>query len=144
MVLSECINFMLTSAQNAVHLYFKKELQEFNVTPIQYALLKCLWEEDQLMPTQLAQTLSLDTSTIAGLLSRLESKKLIIRTFCKTDRRRIIVCLTDAGRALQGPIEQRIVEANQRITAELTPEELESFKAQLQMVTDNASVLVNG
>ena len=144
MVLSECINFMLTSAQNAVHLYFKKELQEFNVTPIQYALLKCLWDEDQLTPTQLAQTLSLDTSTIAGLLSRLESKELIFRTFCKTDRRRIIVCLTDAGRILQEPIERRIAEINQRITAQLTPEELGSFKAQLQLIADTASTLANG
>ena len=39
MQLNECINFMLTNVQNAVFLCFKKQLQQFNVTPIQYALL---------------------------------------------------------------------------------------------------------
>ena len=64
MQLNECINFMLTNVQNAVFLCFKKQLQQFNVTPIQYALLKCLWDEDEQAPSQLAQHLCLDSSTV--------------------------------------------------------------------------------
>lgn len=85
MNLAECINFLLTNARNAVFLYFKKELQEYNVTPIQYTLLKCLEDEDQRMPAQLVQTLHLDTSTVTGILARLEDKDLLIRNFCKTN-----------------------------------------------------------
>ena len=67
MQLNECINFMLTNVQNAVFLCFKKQLQQFNVTPIQYALLKCLWDEDEQAPSQLAQHLCLDSSTVTGV-----------------------------------------------------------------------------
>ena len=72
MQLNECINFMLTNVQNAVFLCFKKQLQQYNVTPIQYALLKCLWDEDEQAPSQLAQRLYLDSSTVTGIMSRLE------------------------------------------------------------------------
>ena len=139
MKLSDCINFLLTNVQNSVFLYFKKELQEFNVTPIQYALLKCLWDEDNQTPSQLAQSLCLDSSTVTGILSRLEDKGLLKRGFCTTDRRRIIVCLTDSGRALQGPIEARIAHANVCVTEGLEPEELARMRSHLLQIADNAA-----
>ena len=40
MEVNECINFMLTSTQNAVFNYFKRRLQDFDTTPSQYALLR--------------------------------------------------------------------------------------------------------
>lgn len=141
MYLTECINFLLTNAQNAVFLYFKKELQEYNVTPIQYALLKCLWDEDQQVPTQLAQTLHLDSSTVTGILARLEDKDLIVRNFCKTDRRRIIVCLTDEGRKLQAPIEKLIERMNNEVTTGLPTEDLLKLKEQLRHITASAEAL---
>ena len=64
MQLNECINFMLTNVQNAVFLCFKKQLQQFNVTPIQYALLKCLWDNDMQTPTMLAQALQIQSSDV--------------------------------------------------------------------------------
>lgn len=143
MYLTECINFLLTNAQNAVFLYFKKELQAYHVTPIQYALLKCLWDEDQQVPTQLAQTLHLDSSTITGILARLEDKELIVRNFCKTDRRRIIVCLTDEGRKLQAPVEKLIERMNQEVTADLPGEDLLLLKDQLRHIAASAETLAS-
>jgi DNA-binding MarR family transcriptional regulator len=141
MELHDCINFLLTNAQNAVFLYFKRELQEFNVTPIQYALLKCLWDEDDQMPSQLAQVLCLDSSTVTGIMGRLEDKGLIIRAFCKTDRRRVSVHLTQEGKALQAPIEQRIAQANIRVTEGLRDDELLSLKSYLRQIGQNANAL---
>ena len=143
MKLTECINFMLTHSQNTVFNYFKKELQEYNVTPIQYAMLKCLWDEDQQTPTQLAQHLHLDSSTVTGIMARLEDKSLIARNFCKIDRRRTIVCLTDEGRKLQAPIEALIAEANVAVTVGLTPEEVATFKQLLLRITQNADALLD-
>lgn len=143
MKLSDCINFMLTNVQNAVFLCFKKQLQRFNVTPIQYALLKCLWDEDGQTPSQLAQELCLDSSTVTGIMSRLEEKELITRQFCKTDRRRIIVCLTDAGRALQKPIEAQIEETNLVVTQGIAPEQLQELRRQLLQIAEQSNRLAN-
>lgn len=138
MKLQECINFILTNAQNSVFLYFKKSLQPLNVTPIQYALLKCLWDEDNQVPSQLAQTLCLDSSTITGILSRLEEKGYVERSFCKTDRRKVTVCLTEAGRGLQKPVEGIIAQANIAVTGDIPAEEIASFKDILQKIQTNA------
>ena len=141
MQLNECVNFMLTNVQNAVFLCFKKQLQQFNVTPIQYALLKCLWDEDEQAPSQLAQHLCLDSSTVTGIMGRLEEKGLIVRQYCKTDRRRIIVCLTDAGRALQKPIEALIEETNQLVTQGITAQQLDELREQLLHIAEQAAHL---
>lgn len=141
MQLNECINFMLTNVQNVVFLCFKKQLQQYNVTPIQYALLKCLWDEDEQTPTHLAQKLCLDSSTVTGIMGRIEEKGLIVRQYCKEDRRRISVCLTDAGRALQKPIEALIEETNHLVTQGISGQQLAELRQQLLHIAENADRL---
>lgn len=138
MELNECINFQLNSAQGAVFNYFKGKLSPHDVTPIQYALLKCLWTEDLQTPTQLAQTLHLDTSSITGILARLEKKELIERVYSLQDRRSIQVHLLENGAALQKPIEDTILEANQAITTGIDPEDYKLFRSLLKVIEHNA------
>lgn len=142
MKLQECINFVLTNAQNTVFSYFKKELSVLDVTPIQYATLKCLWEQDGQMPSQLAETLNLDSSTVTGILGRLEDKKLISRSFRVDDRRKVIVHLTDEGRALEQPVSEIIERLNREVTAGLSPQEMDVFHHHLQVISDNAAALL--
>ena len=143
MKLQECINFVLTNAQNTVFSYFKRELSGLDVTPIQYATLKCLWEQDGQMPSQLAETLNLDSSTVTGILGRLEDKKLIHRSFRVDDRRKVIVNLTEEGKALEGPVNDIIERLNQEVTSGLKAEELELFHHHLQVISDNAAKLLH-
>ena len=142
MKLQECINFVLTNAQNTVFSYFKKELSGLDVTPIQYATLKCLWEQDGQMPSQLAETLNLDSSTVTGILGRLEDKKLISRSFRVDDRRKVIVHLTDEGRALEQPVSEIIERLNREVTAGLSPQEMDVFHHHLQVISVNAAALL--
>ena len=141
MKLQDCINFILTHSQNAVFSYFKKELQHLGVTPIQYASLKCLWEQDEQMPSQLAETLHLDSSTVTGILSRLEDKKLIERTFNTGDRRKVIVHLTEEGKALEKPVSDIIERLNFELTEGLSKEDMDVFHHHLKVITDNAERL---
>ena len=144
MKLQDCINFILTNAQNTVFTYFKHELSGLDVTPIQYATLKCLWEEDGQMPSQLAETLCLDSSTVTGILSRLEDKKLIRRDFRTDDRRKVVVHLTSEGSALENPINDIIERLNKEVTEGLSAEDMEVFHHHLRVITDNASRLNQG
>jgi len=143
MKLQECINFLLTNAQNTVFTYFKRELACLDVTPIQYATLKCLWEEDGQMPSQLAETLNLDSSTVTGILGRLEDKELINRSFRMDDRRKVIVHLTDAGKALETPVNDIITRLNHEVTEGLSDEEMDVFRHHLKVIADNAARLAN-
>lgn len=143
MKLQECINFLLTNAQNTVFTYFKRELACLDVTPIQYATLKCLWEEDGQMPSQLAETLNLDSSTVTGILGRLEDKELINRSFRMDDRRKVIVHLTDAGKALETPVNDIITRLNHEVTEGLSDEQMNVFRHHLKVIADNAARLAN-
>ncbi len=139
MELYECINFVLESTRNSVYSYFKGKLATFDVTPIQYALLKCLWEADIQTPSQLAQTLKLDASTTSGVVERLERKNLVERIFSKTDRRSVYICLTPGGAALRSGVEAAILEANKDVLAAFSEEESALFKQMCRQVRDTAA-----
>ena len=112
MDIHSCINFILSNTQNAVNNYFKRELQEYDITPSQYALLQCLCTQAGLTPSQLAQELRLDTSSITVILSRLEKKGLIDRVYNQEDRRSVSIHLREEGRSLWSQVDRVIDEAN--------------------------------
>lgn len=139
MELYECVNFILESTRNSVHSYFKGKLAAFDVTPIQYALLKCLWKTDMQTPSQLAQTLKIDASTTSGVVERLERKNLVERIYSKTDRRSVYVCLTPDGASLRSGVETAILEANQEVLADFSDEEAVLFKQLCLRARDTAA-----
>lgn len=134
MELKDCINYLLTNTQNAVHLYFKEQLQPFDVTPAQYMVLYLLCGEESLSPSRLAQLCRLDSSTMTGLLTRMEKKGLIERRHCTSDRRSVNVCITEAGAALMPAILHTIDTCNGEVLACLTPGEQQNLKEYLSRI----------
>jgi len=134
----DCINFFLTNAQNAVFLHFKHALQPYDITPIQHALLQCLWVTDGQTPSMLAERLHLDTSTITGIITRMEAKDFIQRTFCEEDRRRVIVRLLPAGLELKEKLGNTIEIVNRTLLEDFTPEEAETLKRFLFSLEEKA------
>lgn len=111
--------------------------QEYDITPSQYALLQCLCTQDGLTPSQLAQELRLDTSSITGILSRLEKKGLIDRVYNQEDRRSVSIHLREEGRSLWSQVDRVIDEANAKITNGLDPEHYAQFLSALSMIERN-------
>lgn len=138
MEISNCINFILSNTQNAVFGYFKKQLQEFDITPSQYALLSCLWAQDGQTPSQLAQAMHLDTSSITGILSRMEKKDLIDRVYSQEDRRSVSIHLRDEGKVLWSQVDKVIEEANKKITQGLDTAHYQEFLSYLNLIETNS------
>ena len=101
MELTQCINYLLTTAQHTVFQYLRMKLSEHDITPSQYGVLSCLWKKDYATPKQISETLCLETSTISGVLDRMQKKNLIDRVINKEDRREVRVVVTEKGKALQ-------------------------------------------
>ncbi|MGE5423229.1 MAG: MarR family winged helix-turn-helix transcriptional regulator [Ignavibacteriales bacterium] len=135
MDLEHCVNFVLTKAQQSVHQLFKADLAPYGVTPGQYAVLKCLWDENGQTAKQIAERLCLDGSTVTGILDRTEQKGLIEKKVDAKDRRALQILLTDAGRALEGPLTKVIEEANRKALANLDMERSEDLKRLLQEIS---------
>ena len=137
MVFHSCINFILSNTQNAVYNYFKRALQQYDITPSQYALLQCLHAQDGLTPSQLAQALRLDTSSITGVLSRLEKKGLIDRIYSQEDRRSVSIHLREEGKALWDQVDQVIEAANEKVTRGLDADHYAQFLDALSLIEHN-------
>jgi DNA-binding MarR family transcriptional regulator len=133
--LEQCLNFVLTKAQHIVHQMFKAELAPFGVTPGQYGVLRCLWDENGQTARKLAERLVLDGSTITGILDRMEQKGLIEKLPDPKDRRALQVCLTESGRQLQEPISQAIIVANQKALVKLNEYEANMLKNMLEDIS---------
>jgi len=128
MELNECINFLLTKAQHNVFQCLKSSLSKFDVTPVQYGILKCLWDEDGRTPKQIADILGLDGSTITGILDRMENKGFVKRTENPEDRRTLKLVITEKGLNLQKPVENVVDEVNHDILKIFTEDEQNQFK----------------
>ena len=68
MELTQCINYLLTTAQHKVFQEMSSRLEKFDVTPVQYGVMYCLWIEGKTKPKEIAAELKLENSTISGVL----------------------------------------------------------------------------
>ena len=64
MELNQCINYLLTTSQHRVFQEVSKRLENYDVTPVQYGVLYCLWTGDKTTPKEIASELKLENSTI--------------------------------------------------------------------------------
>ena len=134
MELNQCINFLLTTSQHTVFQYLSQKLSKYDITPSQYGVLKCLWTKEYVTPKQIAETLCLETSTISGVLDRMQKKDLIDRIINKEDRREVQVIITEKGKRLQEPIEKIIEEINHEVMKGFDEKEVKRFKEMLRTI----------
>ena len=95
--LEDCISFLIGKAAQQVTRRAREILAPYGVTPVQYAVLKVLWEADGRSGAELGARLVLDSASITGVVDRLEKHGLVERTRPKHDRRVQFIELTDAG-----------------------------------------------
>lgn len=139
MELKECINFLLTTSQHTVFQYMTQKLAPYDITPSQYGVLNCLWMNDgTCLPRQIAELLCLETSTVSGILDRMQKKELIDRIINPENRREILVTITEKGEVLKEPVLQIIEDINRDVLADFTEEEAASLRKALRRIAEKA------
>lgn len=133
--LNNCINYLLTGAQHAVFQYMKKNLAQFNLTPIQYGVLGCIWEFDMHNPKDIAAHLGVENSTISGILDRMENKGLIRREIDSSDRRFIHIELTDVSRELELPVRKVVTDVDRKVMEQFDEGETAALKTMLRRIS---------
>src|SRR5262245_14520538 len=93
--------FALYSTSLAMTKVYKPILSELGLTYPQYLVMLVLWEHGELAISELGARLTLDSGTLTPLLKRLESAGLVLRERDAKDERRVLVSLTESGRALR-------------------------------------------
>ena len=117
-------------------LYSKELNKKYSVSSAQLNCLLALYENGPLPPSQIAKHILVKSSTVTGVVDRLEQKGLVTRVRNSPDRRIITIELTEYGKKLTEnappPIQQKVIEGLKR----LTPHETEQVFRSLQRLVD--------
>lgn len=106
---------------------FMDETAAFDLTPVQFAALATVARQPEVDQRTLARTIGFDTSTIAGVIDRLERRGLMLRNAAPQDRRVRRLTVTAAGAALLEAVLPAMQRAQQRILAPLSAPERTLF-----------------
>lgn len=137
MGLEQCVNYLLSIAQNTVFKKLSGKLEPYGITPSQYGVLNCLWSGEADTPKQLCGCLRIEASSISSILDRMQVNGLIERNIDTNDRRTIRVNVTDRGKALQNPVMDIVNKINQDVLDFLEPEQKEFLLKTLLVIADS-------
>ncbi|KAA2261944.1 MarR family transcriptional regulator [Solihabitans fulvus] len=108
----------------------------------QNVLLAALWERDGSTPGEVAAALHVTTPTVVKMATRMTAAGLLTRVRDDRDNRLVRLWLTDAGRALQGPVESERRRMEDAVTADLTDAEREHLMSALTKIHRSATELL--
>jgi len=111
-VLDEQIGFLLRQAQQRHTAIFARLMTE-DVTPTQWAALVKLAELGPCSQNLLGRHTAMDAATIKGVVDRLAGRRFVASASDPGDSRRLLIALTDEGRAFVAratPVAEKITE----------------------------------
>ena len=114
------IIFLIRKLLQGRELFTKELNRKYHVTAAQLNCLLALHENGPLPPSQIAKHMMVKSSTVTGVIDRLELKGLVSRARNSRDRRIITVELTEGGGRLAAnappPIQQKIIDGMKKLS----------------------------
>ena len=104
---------------------YQEDLDALGITYPQYLVMMVLWENNEQTVNEIAEKLILNTNTVTPLLKRMEAMQLITRTPSKTDQRKVLVALTDSGRAMREQAAEIPFKLMNRLNNDISPAQIE-------------------
>ncbi len=114
----------------------------FGISRREWRVLGVLAEEEGLLSSQLAQRAQLDRARTSKAVSSLVGKKLLTRAARPSDRRQVILALTDSGRALHRELFPLVRALNQELLQGLPEADVARLDAVLRTLQARAQQMV--
>lgn len=116
--------FKLGKVTRKIYRHCESELAPFNITPAQFYALSVLFDKDGIKFKDMALRLSLDRSSLTGILDRMEKREFIERRADPDDRRSILIFLTDKSKEIRPELSSIAQGLDQKFKNKISPEEL--------------------
>ena len=134
------IIYSIRRLMQAGELYTKELNKIYNISSAQLNCLVTLYENGPLPPSQIAKLMMVNSSTITGIIDRLEQKDLVKRMRISTDRRVITIDLTKNGKILAEnappPIQHKLFDGLRKVSEQ----EIKNIANSLLKLTDMLDV----
>jgi DNA-binding MarR family transcriptional regulator len=106
---------------------FAEECKNFDITPIQFAILTVLYSGRALDQITLSTAVGIDRTSGADVIKRLYRRGLVERIPSTEDRRAKLVHITGDGQALVRRMQPHMERAQERLISPLSPAEQAMF-----------------
>jgi len=103
----------------AISIHSKQLNKKSGLTGPQLMVMSKIGELDAPLAKQVAQEITVSAATVTTILDRLESRDLVIRTRSQTDKRKVHLSLSEAGKELLSsspqPLQEHFIERYQNL-----------------------------
>ncbi len=135
--LSRSPSHLLHRAQQYAANLSSMSLKSAGITLRQFSVLAAVANEEGASQSRLVEATGIDRSTLADMVSRMETAGLIVRASSDEDKRAKSVSLTEAGRGALGAAAPAVIEADAALLTALPKNRRDAFLAILAvLVTD--------
>jgi len=132
--IEQSIGFLLAKAYQRGWATLREEIEQYDLTPPQFALLSFLWQQDGLTQVELSEKGQIDRSTVGGLIDRLERNGLLERRQHPQDRRAYKIYLTERGKSMEETLSACAERSLKHFTAGLNEGELSELRRMLEIL----------
>ena len=136
------LGYWVGSLASAFRKGLADELEPFDVSPAQWAILEACYRGQANTPSGLARIIPVDTAAISRQLDKLKDKGLIQRRRSARDRRSIRLGLTPAGRELVPKLVPCVQANNAKFLKGITDEEHAALINIIGKMLNNADTTV--
>ena len=129
-----CFNVGLVMRR--VYDYYEKQLSVFGLSPPHYFVFNALWMGDGITVGELGERVCRDSSTLTGILDRMEKTGYVERRPNLDDRRSVLVFLTAKAQELGPRILEFAYELDATLRQPFSQEEMDTFEQVLRSLAE--------
>ncbi len=120
-------------------IYLAGQLESFDLGKGQFWLLFTLYQKDGITQEELSNLLTLDKSTVARAVTKLERAGYIVKKLNKQDLRANQILLTAKAREIEPQIRSILANWNKILSTDMNEEEIETTHHLLTRLANNAA-----
>ncbi len=135
--LDDSLGFILNKTNTKLKNELFQRFKEYDVTPEQWAVLNCLWEQEGVTPKELADRIFKDKPNTNRILEKLQVKELIVRKPHPIDKRAYQIFLTDRGWALKKELIPKVMQLLETAAIGIEKHKVLEMKKLLNQIYDN-------
>lgn len=139
MQLQDSLGYLLNISAKLANRNIDKYLSNYNITTVQWHVLKMISTHNVGTVTNLAKSLHSDKATISAIIIKLEKRKLLNREIDPFDKRNINLTLTKKGVEIIEKLDENSDIMNDIMKTAITEEENEILHETLKKIIDKLS-----
>lgn len=137
--LDESIGFIISKTSAKMKYDLSQSFKTYDITTEQWGFLNRLWEKDGISQKELSEKNCKDQPNTTRILDKMEKKGLVKREPHPSDRRAVLIYLTEAGHNLKEVLVPLAIESLERSLWGIDREEQEQLRRWLNLICNNLS-----